>query len=315
MPLLRSTEIPLRATLLMDAPLGAVRRVLRRTDVWTRTVRALGARADIATVGAPAGPRAPLEAGDLIRIRRDGGSSLWPARALILRVDLRAEGADQLPVFDLVAGPLGRCHVGLTAVSTGAGTLVTVDVRVRAAPAVLTPTLRRRVLGTAQVFLGIALLAAREIQIVVAGAVIENGKVLAARRTAPSELAGFWELPGGKVDPTNESIAAAAVRELREETGLDVTEDRVTVFVMLHDVVAGINRVTMGAVVSVQAENPKVTEPHLISTWQWTDLDDLPEPLFDPSAQILAAWRPELPVEHPPAHCLRVTAVPAEADS
>jgi len=221
-PLLRSTEIPLRATLLMDAPLGAVRRVLRRADVWTRTVRALGARADIATVGAPAGPRAPLEAGELIRIRRDGGSSLWPARALILRVDLRAEGADQLPVFDLVAGPLGRCHVGLTAVSTGAGTLVTVDVRVRAAPAVLTPTLRRRVLGAAQVFLGIALLTAREIQIVVAGAVIENGKVLAARRTAPSELAGFWELPGGKVDP-GESEQEALRRELAEELGIAVS--------------------------------------------------------------------------------------------
>ena len=147
MPLLRSTEIPLRATLLMDAPLGAVRRVLRRTDVWTRTIRALGARADVATVGAPAGPRGRLEDGDLIRVRRDGGSVLWPPRALILRVDLQAEEADQLPSFDLLAGPLGRCHVGLTSVATGAGTLVTVEVRVRAVPAVLTATLRRRLIA------------------------------------------------------------------------------------------------------------------------------------------------------------------------
>lgn len=222
MPLLRSTEIPLRATLLMDAPLGAVRRVLRRTDVWTRTIRALGARADVATVGAPAGPRGRLEDGDLIRVRRDGGSVLWPPRSLILRVDLRAEEADQLPTLDLLAGPLGRCHVGLTSVATGAGTLVTVEVRVRAVPAVLTATLRRRVLAAAQVFLGIALLAAREIQVVVAGAVIENGKVLAARRTAPSELAGFWELPGGKVDP-GESEQEALRRELAEELGIAVS--------------------------------------------------------------------------------------------
>ena len=222
MPLLRSTEIPLRATLLMDAPVGAVRRVLRRTDVWTRTIRALGARADVATVGAPAGPRGRLEDGDLIRVRRDGGSVLWPPRALILRVDLQAEEADQLPSLDLLAGPLGRCHVGLTSVATGAGTLVTVDVRVRAVPAVLTATLRRRVLAAAQVFLGIALLAAREIQVVVAGAVIENGKVLAARRTAPSELAGFWELPGGKVDP-GESEQDALRRELAEELGIAVS--------------------------------------------------------------------------------------------
>ncbi|MFF0400004.1 hypothetical protein ACFYSJ_30235 [Streptomyces sp. NPDC005248] len=30
---------------------------------------------------------------------------------------------------------------------------------------------------------------------------------------------------------------------------------------------------------------------------------------------LLAAWRPELSVEHPPAHCLKVVAVPAGADS
>src|SRR4051812_48396133 len=138
----------------MDAPVGAVRRVLRRTDVWTRTIRALGARADVATVGAPAGPWARLEDGDLIRVRRDGGSALWPARALILRVDIGADDADRLPSLDLLAGPLGRCHVSLTSVATGAGTLVTVDVRVRAAPPVLTATLRRRVLVAAQMFLG-----------------------------------------------------------------------------------------------------------------------------------------------------------------
>ncbi|NEE24971.1 DNA mismatch repair protein MutT, partial [Streptomyces sp. SID7982] len=28
--------------------------------------------------------------------------------------------------------------------------------------------------------------------------------------------------------------------------------------------------------------------------------------LFDPSAQILAAWRPELGISHPPAHVLRI---------
>lgn len=58
-------------------------------------------------------------------------------------------------------------------------------------------------------------------RVVVAGAVIDGGRLLAARRTAPPEFAGRWELPGGKVEP-GESSQDALVRELREELGIEV---------------------------------------------------------------------------------------------
>lgn len=53
----------------------------------------------------------------------------------------------------------------------------------------------------------------------IAVAVVEHeGRVLIGRRGQRSELAGYWEFPGGKVRP-GEEPAAAAVRECLEETG------------------------------------------------------------------------------------------------
>ncbi|MFG3368160.1 (deoxy)nucleoside triphosphate pyrophosphohydrolase [Streptomyces sp. NPDC048156] len=55
--------------------------------------------------------------------------------------------------------------------------------------------------------------------VVVAAALHESGSLLAARRSAPPELAGRWELPGGKVEP-GEDPRQALLRELREELGI-----------------------------------------------------------------------------------------------
>jgi 8-oxo-dGTP diphosphatase len=60
-------------------------------------------------------------------------------------------------------------------------------------------------------------------QIVVAGALIRGSTVLVAQRARPPELAGRWELPGGKVAP-GETEPAALARELAEELGLQVDD-------------------------------------------------------------------------------------------
>ncbi|HEX9178216.1 NUDIX domain-containing protein [Mycobacterium sp.] len=59
-------------------------------------------------------------------------------------------------------------------------------------------------------------------QIVVAGALIAGDRLLVAQRARPPELAGRWELPGGKVAP-GETEAAALARELAEELGIEVS--------------------------------------------------------------------------------------------
>jgi 8-oxo-dGTP diphosphatase len=60
-------------------------------------------------------------------------------------------------------------------------------------------------------------------QIVVAGAVIAGPTLLVAQRRSPPELAGRWELPGGKVAP-GESESVALARELAEELGVHATD-------------------------------------------------------------------------------------------
>ncbi len=60
-----------------------------------------------------------------------------------------------------------------------------------------------------------ALLAA---PVVVATALVHGHTLLAAQRTRPPELAGRWELPGGRVE-AGETEREAVVRECREELG------------------------------------------------------------------------------------------------
>lgn len=59
----------------------------------------------------------------------------------------------------------------------------------------------------------------------IAIAVVEHsGRYLVGQRPTRKPLAGLWEFPGGKVEP-GETAAEAAVRETREETGLEIVLD------------------------------------------------------------------------------------------
>ena len=60
---------------------------------------------------------------------------------------------------------------------------------------------------------------------VVAGLMIENGKILIARRHFHDSNGGLWEFPGGKVE-YGESSEQALTRELKEELKLNVSVGR-----------------------------------------------------------------------------------------
>ena len=68
---------------------------------------------------------------------------------------------------------------------------------------------------------------------VVGAAIVKDGKVLCAQRGEGRSLAGFWEFPGGKIEP-HETARQALHREIEEErppkcplwTGRPPTEKR-----------------------------------------------------------------------------------------
>lgn len=112
---------------------------------------------------------------------------------------------------------------------------------------------------------------------------------------------GTIELPGGTVEP-GESLQETVVRELREETGLRADPADVRLLGMLLDQVGDVVRITFGALVTRWRGEPADQPGESVGDWGWWPLDALPSGLFECSAQILTAWRPDLPIDHPPAH-------------
>jgi len=68
-----------------------------------------------------------------------------------------------------------------------------------------------------------------------AGAIISEGKFLAARRAPSEKHAGWWEFPGGKFEP-GEDVFGCLKREIMEELELEVeVKDNIGTWIFDHD--------------------------------------------------------------------------------
>jgi 8-oxo-dGTP diphosphatase len=128
----------------------------------------------------------------------------------------------------------------------------------------------------------------RPIVEVAVGVLIQNHTVLLGQRPHGKPYAGYWEFPGGKVEP-GETIFLALRRELQEEINI-VIEDANEFMVLEHDYPHAYVRLHICLVRQWQG-NPQGMEEQQLA---WLSLDDSQsslEPLLPATIPIMEKLR------------------------
>lgn len=124
---------------------------------------------------------------------------------------------------------------------------------------------------------------------------LKGNKVLLGKRHEDPEKAssllkgaGTWTMPGGKLH-FGETFEQGATREVLEETGINLKE--VKVICINNDKITNVHFVTIGLLSENFEKEAEVKEPEEITEWKWFDLEDLPSPLYFPSAKVLENYK------------------------
>ena len=105
----------------------------------------------------------------------------------------------------------------------------------------------------------------------------DGKKVLVARRKKDPDKGGL-QLPGGTVEyASGEDLRRAVVREIMEETGVEVSG--VEFLCMMNTFYYGVERPLHIGFTGVAASEavPPNPEPEKAEDWHWIELDNLPE--------------------------------------
>ena len=100
--------------------------------------------------------------------------------------------------------------------------------------------------------------------------------------------AGTWTMPGGKLG-FGETFENGAKREVLEETGIEF--NKTDVLCVNEDMIESAHFVTIGLISDDFSGEPKVMEPDEITQWSWFDINNLPSPMYFPSAKVIENYK------------------------
>ena len=128
----------------------------------------------------------------------------------------------------------------------------------------------------------------KDIQVCVGVMIFKERKVLLGKRNG-KHAPGEYSFPGGRVDYM-ESFEDAIKRETEEESGIKIKNIKFQCLANIdrysyrHDVLTGL--------VAEWDEGIERTDPNeRIGDWSWYDLEELPEPIFLPTAILIDSYK------------------------
>ena len=117
--------------------------------------------------------------------------------------------------------------------------------------------------------------------VVVAGVLVEQGRVLLTQRKAGAHLAGLWEFPGGKVE-AGEDPRFALRRELGEEIGVDTRVGDIleVTFYRYEEAEKAVLLLFYEVVREMGSPAPRAID---VAACKWAKADELRDEIFPPA--------------------------------
>ncbi|MDE2030856.1 MAG: NUDIX domain-containing protein [Patescibacteria group bacterium] len=118
--------------------------------------------------------------------------------------------------------------------------------------------------------------------------IFKDGKILLGKRMG-SHGAGDYAFTGGHLEYM-ESFEECARRETMEEAGINIKNIKFLSLGNIDDY-APRHYVGIGLTAEWESGEPKVLEVDKRESWDWYDLDNLPQPLFFPAQLMIDAYK------------------------